>query len=408
MSDEMDILFEHRLRSAFHAAGLPPAPATLRDVLDDLPRTAARPRRSVPRWAAMGALAAGFAVVAFVAWGAIFGQGGFGPGGEATPTPTASPSPSSSPSPSPTSSPVTVYSVPQLLEGRADGSIVGGPVDLWGFYSDLRGWPADACPTPALTALELSCLDRRQGLVEGLVEAEAFVGTVVDGRWMPTSDPVVHPFWPLTLRDNPRMVEFFSVAPPDPFSPKPIFVLLTGHFDDPLAADCPTDASPPCTDRFVVDDIIQFDDPYATPTPAPSGTPFPFDSPPPPPSWMDNCTRPRAEPGNEPGDPVDPGYASAGWILKSEIPFEFFGTEVLQEVVYYAVIDGDFPVSDWSQPVTGTDEDFRWWGQAVCIADENGIFYTWVPGSTYRLYRDGHRVDGGDPHDPLPSPTPAP
>ena len=46
MSDEMDVLFDHRLRSALHSASLPPAPASLHGALDDLPRTARAPRRS--------------------------------------------------------------------------------------------------------------------------------------------------------------------------------------------------------------------------------------------------------------------------------------------------------------------------------------------------------------------------
>ena len=58
--------------------------------------------------------------------------------------------------------------------------------------------------------------------------------------------------------------------------------------------------------------------------------------------------------------------------------------------------------------MTGTADDFRWWGTSVCVASENGIFYTWVPGSTYKLYRDGRRVDGGDPFDPPASASPAP
>jgi hypothetical protein len=402
MNDDLDLLFERRLRSAFHAASLPPAPARLGSFLDDLPHAAGARRRSVPRMAAFGALAAGFAVVAFLAWGAIFGQGGFGPGSEPTPTPTPSPSASPSPSLSAASTTFTVYSVSGLLAGRTDGTVRGQLVDLYGWFSDFRGGPIDPCPTPNAAALALSCLDRRQGLVE----AEATVGGVVDGRWVPTADPVVHPYWPPSLLSNPRVVAFFSVAPVDPVTPRPIVVLLNGHFEDALAADCPADASPPCLDRFVVDDVISFDHPTAAPTPAAVGTPFPFDSPPVPPKWMANCTKPRSQTGAEPGDPVAPANSSAGWVRKSQIPFEFVGSLMLKDVVYVAIIEGDFPLGDWREEPVGSGQRFRWWGTAACIADDNGMATPWLPGTTYKLFEDGHRVLGGDPFDPLGTPAP--
>ena len=83
MSDEMDVLFDHRLRNALHGTSLPPAPASLRVALEDLPRTAGgTTARSVPRRTAGAALAAGLAAVAVLGGAAIFGLGGFGPAGE--------------------------------------------------------------------------------------------------------------------------------------------------------------------------------------------------------------------------------------------------------------------------------------------------------------------------------------
>ena len=273
---------------------------------------------------------------------------------------------------------------------------------------DLQGNPLDPCPSPT-AELELGCQDARQGIAQNDVLIGAFSE---DGLWTP--DPaagvVLHPYWPPgILRDDPEAIGLFSVAPPDLSAPpKTIFVLLNGHFDDPRAAECSASASPPCIDRFVVDDVISFDDPYASTRASPdaSATPFPFDSPPPPPSSMANCSQPRAATGPEPGDPVDFGYAREGWIPRAELPFEFLGSELLPAVVYYAQVDPDIPFGPWQEPVTGTADDFRWWGTSVCVASENGIFYTWVPGSTYKLYRDGRRVDGGDPFDP-PLSTPS-
>ena len=410
MNDEMDMLFEHRLRNAFHAVSLPPAPDPLRAALEDLPRVSTQHTRAVPRGAAMVALAAGFAVVAFVAWGAIFGQGSVGPGGVATPTPSVSPSPS--PSTSPSSSLVTVYPVDQLLTLRADGSIGGESVDVVGWFSDFRsstdttGVPLDPCPDPT-AALELTCQELRQGVAQN----EALVGSHVDGAWVPNVDAgaVLHPYWPRSLQGNPRITALFSIAPPDPRIPMPpIFVMLNGHFDDPLAADCPTDASPPCADRFVVDDVISVDDPFAVASPAASGSPFPFDSPPPPPSWMANCTKPRSQEASEPGDPVDPALSSQGWMRKTEVPFLFFGLERAAEMVYVGIVEGDFPLGIWIEAPEGSGQRYRWWGTSTCVADANGISYGWLPGTTYRVYEDGHRVDGGDPFDPPPTATPAP
>ena len=410
MTDEKDVLFEHRLRNAFHAVSLPPAPDGLRAALEDLPRLSTSPTRAVPRWAATGALAAGLAVVAFVAWAAIFGQGGVGPGVAPTPTPSVSPSPS--PTPSPTSSLVTVYPVEQLVAMRADGSIDGESVDVVGWFSDARfftdtsGVPFDPCPSPR-SALELTCQELRQGVTQN----EALIGSYVEGGWVPNVEAgaVLHPYWPRSLQGNPQVTTLFSIAPPDPGTPmRPIFVMLNGHFDDAQAADCPADAAPPCADRFVVDDVISVDDPFAVVSPAPSGSPFPFDSPPPPPVWMANCTKPRSQEPPEPGDPVDPGLSSQGWMRKSDVPFEYFGSEMAAEMVYVGIVEGDFPLGIWIEAPAGSGQRYRWWGTSTCVSDANGIWYSWLPGTTYRVYQDGHRVDGGDPFDPMPTATPAP
>ena len=261
--------------------------------------------------------------------------------------------------------------------------------------------------------LELGCQDVRQGIAEN----DALIGGFSEeGLWTPDPDAgaVIHPYWPPdVLRDDPEARRLFAAAPEDPHAPRrPSLIIVNGHFDDPRAADCPADASPPCGDRFVVDDVISFEDPYASAesqAPRASATPFPFDSPPPPPSWMTNCGQSRSATGPEPGDPVDWGYAREGWIPRAELPFEFLGSELLPDVVYYAEVEPDIPLGAWQEPVTGTADDYRWWGTSVCVmAEETGIFYTWVPGSTYKLYRDGRRVDGGDPFNSLPSATPAP
>ena len=138
MSDEMDVLFDHRLRNALHGTSLPPAPASLRDALEDLPRTAGgTTARSVPRRTAGAALAAGLAAVAVLGGAAIFGLARFGPAGNATPTPSPSASASPSPTPSPSSETFDVLSPAQILERRADGTLGSERIDIWGYYSGI-------------------------------------------------------------------------------------------------------------------------------------------------------------------------------------------------------------------------------------------------------------------------------
>src|SRR6185503_12881880 len=153
-------------------------------------------------------------------------------------------------------------------------------------------------------------------------------------------------FPPDILRDDPEAIGLLSLAPPDPATPlKPSLIIVNGHFIEPRTLECPKVAAPPCIDRFDVDDVISFDDPYARASASPeaSATPFPFDSPPPPPSWMANCDQSRSATGPEPDDPVDWGYAREGWIPKDEMPFEFLGSEALPDVVYYAEVEPDIP-----------------------------------------------------------------
>ena len=408
MSDEMDVLFDHRLRNALHGTSLPPAPASLRSALEDLPRTTGGPTaRSVPRRAALATLAAGLATVAVLGWAAMSGQNGVGPVG---PTPSPSPTVSAppSPTPSPSSETFDVLSPAQILERRADGTLGSERIGVWGFFSEI---PLDPCPSPDQRPFE--CGNVRHGIAEN----DALIGAMSEeGLWTanPAAGAVLGIQWPpdKPLVD-PEAVGLFSAARRDASTPlKPSLVVIQGHFFEPLKLECPAIAGPlPCVDRFDVDDVLSFDDPYASASAGPdaSATPFPFDSPPPPPSWMANCSQPRAATGSEPGDPIDFGYARQGWIPKTELPFEFIGSESLPDVVYYAEVEPDIPLGPWQEPVTGTADDYRWWGTSVCVMTEaKGIFYTWVPGSTYKHYRDGRRVDGGDPFDPLPSRSPSP
>jgi len=380
MNDEMDLAFDAMARRRLQAVALPPAPGSLRRTLDELPRTAGAARAGSSRRVAVGLLAAGI-VIAVVGLNNLFGPSAFVPGPGASPTPSASPRPTASPA----GSTFPAYSIASLLAGRADGSIGDDPVIAFGWYSDLRDVSADPCPSPAPSATVADCLDLRQGLTD----AEEAVGTVVDGHWTPTTSPALHPVWPARLGEDARVARFFAITGPGQPNRQPIFVLLTGHFN---------------SDTFVVDDVLQFDDPFAEATPGPSATPFPSSSLPPPPARMLNCTEPRSPEAAASGDPIPRRLASQGWVAKTDVPFPFLGVALTEDVVYFGVVEGDIPLGIWLDDADGSGR-YRWWGTSTCVADSNGIFYGWLPGSTYRVYEDGHRVDGGDPFDPQPSPS---
>jgi hypothetical protein len=223
-----------------------------------------------------------------------------------------------------------------------------------------------------------------------LTDTEEPVGAVVDGTWTPTTAPALHPLWPARLREVGRLARFFAITGPGQPNRRPIYVLLTGHF---------------AADTFVVDDVLQFDDPFAAGTPRPSATPFPSASLPPPPARMLSCTEPRSPEAAAYGDPVPRRLVSEGWVAKSDVPFPFLAAAVAEDMVYFGIVEGDIPLGVWLDDPNGPGR-YRWWGTSTCVADTNGIYFGWLPGSTYRVFEDGHRVDGGDPFDPLPSVSP--
>ena len=104
--------------------------------------------------------------------------------------------------------------------------------------------------------------------------------------------------WPPDiLRDDPEAVGLSRSHRLIAATPlKPSLVIIERALRRATCPRVPRLAAPPCIDRFVVDDVISFDDPYASASasPAASATPFPFDSPPPPPSSMANCSQSRA------------------------------------------------------------------------------------------------------------------
>jgi hypothetical protein len=95
-------------------------------------------------------------------------------------------------------------------------------------------------------------------------------------------------------------------------------------------------------------------------------------------------------------------------VPKAEVPFDFPTGEHVPEMVYFGIVDGAIPLGIWIDDPAAPAERFRWWGRATCVATDEWISYGWLPGTTFRVYEDGRRVDGGDPFDPLPTPTPAP
>ena len=319
MSDEMDVLFDHRLRNALHGTSLPPAPASLRDALEDLPRTAGgTTARSVPRWTAGAALAAGLAAVAVLGGAAIFGLGGLGPAGNPTPppSPSASASASPSPTPSPSSETFDVLSPAQILEdGRTAPSAANGSTS--GATTAARYlFPTTLPQDPARQR------DRRERCADRFLRPRRRMDAQPGSRG---GRPCVLPAGYPARRSRGHRPALARPAGSS-HAAQTDLVIVNGHFLEPRTLECPYVAAPPCIDRFDVVDVISFDDPYerASASPEASATPFPFDSPPPPPSSMANCSQPRAATGPEPGDPSisdmrekagsrGPSFPSSSW-----------------------------------------------------------------------------------------------
>jgi hypothetical protein len=325
MNDDL----ERRLRVGLHE-GLPPAPDATRVFLERLPldHPSVRARIRLSRASVAAAIViVGIGIVAMASMGGM-GRSVDPSAGIASPSITALPSTTSLPSPSPAPSDtpnalagLTVHSVSELLELRSGGHIGGEPVALRGFWSD-RGFGHSCVPPDSQPGeLQIRCHDGEFGITE----RDEPIGTLtVDGRFVPHEGPALTPYVEEALAQRLFTLPYVNGQY---FHPVPIVVV--GHFDDPRADLCQPEARERCRDRFVIDQVVEFD-PHAVPTPGvtPSPSPFPFDDPPPAPFTAKECL------GDVP-------YSFVGWGRLSDYDLDI-GTD---DVLYLMVTRGQEELS---------------------------------------------------------------
>ncbi|MEO8570241.1 MAG: hypothetical protein ABI553_00950 [Chloroflexota bacterium] len=362
MTDDL----EGRVRASLRR-DLPPAPTRLQAELDRLPIN--HPRVVGRRAVSSGLLTAAAVVIVLVGVVGVsvvprwFGAT-VGPSAAPSDLPSATASLAASPSPAFVEG-LPVHTVSQLLALRDSGTLGDQPVALRGYWSDLM--LLHTC-TPYVSKpgeLEISCYDGEFGITERNEQIMVFTA---DHGIIVAHGPRLTPFM---TEDQKRQV---IQAPVNGQQYPPVPIVVIGHFNDPRAADCQPSARQLCRDRLVVDRIVEFDlasVPPPEPTPAP--TPFPYDSPPPPKFHASRCA------GDVP-------YTFIGWKPLAELVPDRYPPEA----VAFAMVTRD--VMEIGDRINGPGQPFKIMGRLICYAYGEGtaVGFTWVPGSAYRLWDDGH------------------
>jgi hypothetical protein len=164
-----------------------------------------------------------------------------------------------------------VMTVSQVLDARAAGGLRDQQVAVGGYWSASDIVPPCVAPTGTPGALEMYCEDGLSGISE-LNEPILVEGSSGMQR---ASGPYLTPYIPSSVEGLGDLGPGSTAwGAGDGHAPVPIVVV--GHFDDPLAAECRPEARQLCLDRLVVDKIAYFAaDVTATPTAAPTQTPSP-------------------------------------------------------------------------------------------------------------------------------------
>jgi hypothetical protein len=262
-----------------------------------------------------------------------------------------------------------VLSVGEVLSERALGGLRNQRVVVRGYWSD--GTVVATCVPTAekVGALEIRCADGEFGITE---RDEPIFAVDQSGRGMRATGPALTPYLDESL-SGLRNLFVLPAINGQRFPPVPIVV--TGHFDDPRAADCNPARVKLCQDRLVVDEILEFDAlSVPDPAPTPSPTPFPFADPPPALFSADTCA---------PGQP----FSFVGWTTLAS-----FGIpkDRPDEGAYVVITRDAIPLADWSYD--RKDGRYRLWGRRMCYAlerDGGAIVMTAVPGSEFREYPNG-------------------
>jgi hypothetical protein len=285
-------------------------------------------------------------------------------------------------SPSPTASVAAAarrWIVSELLAAREAGDVHGGPIVLAGFWSTPSGPHSCAAPHGNPGDLEIYCHDGEYGITERNEPVGVLTATF---QWVPTDGPMLTPWLPTDLAYQVELPWING----QPYPPVPIVV--AGHLDDPRAAECRPVARKLCEDRFVVDEILEWD-PGAVPTPgvSPTPSPFPFDSPPPSPFTAADCQTPAGRPA---------AFSHVGWVAVGELALTNPRT-FRRHAVYVAIAEDVVPLGEWFM-VEGDTRPSRPMGRLVCIAEENDgtvMSFDSVAGSAFRVYQDGSTAPPG-------------
>jgi hypothetical protein len=263
-----------------------------------------------------------------------------------------------------------VQSVSEVLAGRAEMTVGGGPVAVRGYWS--VGVVRLTCAADISAAeLEIPCYDGQYGLTE--LEEPIFSSDRV-GDATAASGPHLTPWIPDGLA---RGDELFSLPIINGQRYLPVPIVVVGHFDDPRSKECAAAAMKTCQDRLVIDRIAVFD-PRSVATPAPSPSPTPFPSP--APKGLFDPKTPRVCAGDVP-------YSFVGWTTTDalKLPVKRDG-QIWAAVTAEAVLLGG---DEWT---TEDNTVFRWWGKMICFAEDGEpavIEYGAVEGTTYKEWQDG-------------------
>lgn len=374
MSDDLDA----RLRETLRRGSLPPAPASLHARLHAL-----RDEPEGPRGRPMSRARLLIVPIAVAVLLGLAGVIGGAPGPSAShlaSVPTVDPSQSSAASQEPRMvDGLPVMSVSEVLAARAAGGLRNQAVAVGGYWSNGSIGHSCVVPLSQPGILEIYCQDGEFGITE-LDEPVIVIDR--HGNVTPPRGPTLTPYVP---RDLAGLPELFSLPYINGQRYPPVPIVVVGHFDDPLAAECQPKSRQLCLDRLVVDRIAIFD-PGAVPTPGISPTPSPFPSPAP-----SGLFDPTVCAGNVP-------YSLVGWTTTSELQLPFD-----REGHVWAVVTRD-PVllggDGWYADPNGSTGRYRPWARRICIGEEDdfgAISYGLVPGSGYWEWEDGHRTPGDTP-----------
>jgi hypothetical protein len=150
--------------------------------------------------------------------------------------------------------PLPVLTASDVLAQRASGQLENEEVALRGFWSVLPIDHTCAAPDPKGPqpgALELYCSEGEWGISERNEWVEFLTS---DYQLIAGRGPHLIPFV-----EGPAGTELFSRRVVDGRQFVPIPIVVTGHFDDPRAADCRPQALQRCKDRLVIDQLAFFD-----------------------------------------------------------------------------------------------------------------------------------------------------